>query len=85
MEYILRKDYNNNWHIDDVKSGSRLESYLCRRFSVLYLNSELVSYTPNFLVECAIRHKGITDSSDLRVISFLPDGHIMFIFRSHYK
>lgn len=84
MEYILRKDCNNDWHFDDVKFGSRLESYLCRRFAVLYLNTELVSNTPNFLVESAIRIKGITDSSDLGVISFLPDRRIMFLYGTHY-
>lgn len=84
MEYIVRKDSNNNWHFDDVKSGSRLESYLCRRFAVLYLNTELVVNTPNYLVESAIRKKCITCSSDLGVISFLSDGHIMFLYGSRY-
>lgn len=84
MEYILRKDVNNNWHFDNVKSGSHKEQRLCHRLAELYLGADLVVNTPNYLVESAIRKKCITCTSDLGVISFLSDGHIMFMYGSHY-
>lgn len=84
MEYILRKDRNNNWHFDGVISGSMFERRLCCHLASWYLNTELVSNTPNYLVESAIRIKCISDSSDLGVISFLSDGHIMFLYGTKY-
>lgn len=84
MEYVLRKDVNNNWHFDDVQYGSLNEQRLCRCLAKRYLNTELVANTPNYLVECSIRKKCLTCTSDLCVISFLPDGHIMFMYGTHY-
>lgn len=84
MEYIVRKDSNNNWHFDSVKSGSQNEQRLCHRLAKRYLDVELVANTPNYLVESAIRKKCITCTSDLGVISFLSDGHIMFMYGSRY-
>lgn len=84
MEYILRKDSNNNWHFVDVKSGSKGEQSLCRFLALRYLDVQLVANTPNYLVESAIRKKCITSTFDLGVISFLSDGRIMFMYGSHY-
>ena len=85
MEFLLRKDSNNNWHFDDVKSGSKREQLLCHLLALRYLDVQLVANTPNFLVESAIIHRFIPYTSKLLpgVISFLPDGHIMFMFDSH--
>lgn len=59
MEYIVRKDLYNNWHFDDVKSGSKDEHRLCFSLALQYLDVELVSNTPNYLVEAAISLKCI--------------------------
>lgn len=85
MVYFLRKDSNNNWHFDDVKSGSNSEQRLCRLLALRYLDVQLVANTPNFLVEAAICHRFIPYTSKLLpgVISFLPDGHIKFLYGSH--
>ena len=85
MEFYLRKDSNSNWHFDDVKSGSKREQLLCHLLATHYLHVQLVANTPNFLVEAAIRHRYIPYTSKLLpgVISFLPDGHIKFLYGSH--
>lgn len=85
MEYLLRKDSNINWHFDDVKSGSYREQLLCRRLALRYLHVQLVANTPNSLVEAAIIYRFIPYTSKLLpgVISFLPDGHIKFLYGSH--
>ena len=85
MVYFLRKDSNNNWHFDDVKSGSKSEQRLCRLLALRYLDVQIFPNTPNSLVESAIRHRFIPYSSKLLpgVISFLPDGHIKFLYGSH--
>ena len=85
MVYFLRKDSKNNWHFDDVKSGSKSEQRLCRLLALRYLHVQLVANTPNFLVEAAIIYRFIPYTSKLLpgVISFLPDGHIKFLYGSH--
>ena len=85
MVYFLRKDSKNNWHFDYVNSGSWSEQLLCRRLAQRYLHVQLEANTPNCLVDTAIRHKYIPYTSKLLpgVISFLPDGHIKFLYGSH--
>lgn len=85
MVYFLRKDSNNNWHFDDVKSGSKSEQRLCSLLALRYLNVEIYPNTPNSLVESAICHKFIPYATKTLpgVISFLPDGHIKFLYGSH--
>ena len=57
MDYILRKDSFGNWHFDDIKTGSVRERVVCRRLARMYLNDTLIANTPNFLVECVLRHR----------------------------
>lgn len=90
MDYILRKDSVGNWHFDGVKSGSVRERAICRHLAKVYLNDTLIANTPNFLVECVLRHRISTWSnlpslfvqcSELFFYEF--DGHVYFFFEKH--
>ena len=92
MDYTLTKDSFGNWHFDDVKSGSVRERVLCRRLARVFLNDTLIANTPNFLVECAIRHRistwpnlpsFIAHCNELFFYEF--DGCVYFFFEKPHK